>query len=169
MKSETTNKVLELTEFYTAQKDRLIKRISYRAGSMHNAEDVVQEAFTRALTYIEAYDPEVRPLPAWFNTILNNALKDFKKAERNAGTVTEEGVVEDLDLEIFKSEVVEELVKQIQEMQEPAKEILKQFVVLGYTAKEVVRTTDLNIHTVRKCIADFYKSAREQYGSIVNT
>jgi len=136
---------------------------------MPNAEDVVQEAFTRALTYIEAYDPAIKPLPAWFNTILNNALKDFKKAERNAGTTTEEGVIQELDSSVFKSEVVEDLVTQINDMQYPAKEILKQFVVLGFTAKEVVQTTDLNIHSVRKCIADFYKSAREQYGDLVQT
>jgi RNA polymerase sigma factor (sigma-70 family) len=167
MKAEATNKILELTEYYTEQKDRLIKRVSYRAGGIHNAEDVVHEAFTRALQYIDAYDPQKRPLPAWFNTILNNALKDFKRAERNAGTTQEEQIIEDLDMEIFKSEVVEELINQIEAMKDPAREILQQFVVLGYTAKEVVQTTDLNIHTVRKCIADFYKSARDRYATVL--
>jgi len=166
MKCENDNKVLTLNEYYIKQYDRLVKRVSYRAGGIPNAEDVVQEAFTRALTYIDAYDPAQKPFAAWFNTILNNALKDFKRAERNAGTTVDEPVIEDLDAEIYKSEVVEELLSEIDQMKEQSKEILKQFVVLGYTAKEVVQATDFNIHTVRKCIADFYKAARERYGKV---
>ena len=170
MKSDHTNKIIELTEYYVDQRDRLVKRYSYRAGGPANAEDVVQEAFARALRYIDSYQPEVRPLPAWFNTILNNAWHDFRKEERDQGMIrVDEDVIDNLDNEVFKSELVEKLIAEIDGMKEPASEILRRFILLGYTAKEVVQSSDLNIHTVRKCIADYYKSVRERFPYEIQT
>jgi RNA polymerase sigma factor (sigma-70 family) len=54
---------------------------------MANAEDVVQEAYTKALTYIDKYNSERGEFDQWFSTILNNVLKDFKKIEHARGVV----------------------------------------------------------------------------------
>jgi len=41
----------QLERFYKTNYLTLIKRVSHRAGGPYNAEDVVQEAFVRALKY----------------------------------------------------------------------------------------------------------------------
>lgn len=155
------NKVTELTEFYCNNLDKLVKRYSYRAGGIENAEDVVQEAFTRALTYIDSFDPNNKELAAWFNTICNNSLKDFKRQERLQGLVTQEDrVLEHIDLAAHDEQLIEEIIEYVMQMPEPSRSIIESFVLLGYAAKEVVQLLDINFHTVRKCIQLFYEDMR---------
>jgi RNA polymerase sigma factor (sigma-70 family) len=77
-----------LTEHFNTHRDTLVKKIKNRVGGEYNAEDVVQEAYTRALTYQNSYDAS-RPLEQWFNTILNNTTRDLKAEERRQGMNTE--------------------------------------------------------------------------------
>jgi RNA polymerase sigma factor (sigma-70 family) len=158
------NKVTTLTEFYCSEYDKLVKRFSYRAGGIPNAEDVVQEAFTRALYYIDSYDPNNKVMEAWFNTIINNTLKDFKRQERYQGMVAEpDRIIEDLELAAHDEQTLEKIMLEVKDMDEPAKSILELFVFLGYQSKEVVQLLDVNLWTVRKCIQMFYDDMREKY------
>lgn len=67
--------------------DRLVRRYSRRAlavaweytESRDEAEDVVQEAYFRALRKLESYDSE-RPFPPWFFTILRNVARNVAEA-----------------------------------------------------------------------------------------
>ena len=152
-----------LTEFYAEQYDKLVKRVSYRAGGPANAEDVVQEAFTRALTYIDSFEPDRDALGAWFNTILNNALKDFKKQERRQGATTDEPIIEDFDKYMYQQEQLEVIFQEIDDMPEPSRSIIRNFVVLGYSAKEVARMVDANIIAIRNTVQLFREYIRRQY------
>jgi RNA polymerase sigma factor (sigma-70 family) len=72
MKLKERNKMFD--EHYRINFETLVKKIRSFAGSHHAAEDVVQEAYTRA---IRSYDDErVLEFNPWFNTILANSLKD---------------------------------------------------------------------------------------------
>jgi len=77
-----------LTEHYNENHDTLIKKVKNRVGGEYNAEDVVQEAYTRALTYQSSYDNS-RPFAHWFSTILNNTTRDLKAEERRQGMKVE--------------------------------------------------------------------------------
>ena len=59
-----------IEEFYKENFDKLVVQLSRRAGSLENAEDIVQEAFLRALTYKDAYNPKLNQFSTWFNGIL---------------------------------------------------------------------------------------------------
>ena len=161
MKSDNTE---ALTEYYNEMHDKLVQRFQKRSGGWHNAEDVVQEAFARALKYINSFDPEHKPMAAWFNSILNNAFKDFRKEERRQGMVAEEDqIIDDLDTIVFKSETVEALLNHIDEMPEPKKTVIRLFVIQGYTAEEILQQTELNIASVRKIVHEFYTDVRERW------
>ncbi len=56
-------------------------------GSRHDAEDVVQEAFTNALQYWKGLDvvPEGHGMEQWFSGILLNCIRDKSKDNRNRG------------------------------------------------------------------------------------
>lgn len=156
----------ELTAYYEEKYDDLVRRFSYRSGGIHNAEDVVQEAFARACQYITSFDPANREFGSWFNSILNNALRDFKREERSAGTaVQEDRVVDSLELKVHDETILEQLAQEISSMPSvKAREVLRQFVFLGYSAKECARTTDASLPYVRKVVQNFYNYAREVYG-----
>lgn len=61
-------------------------RYSRQLQSLARAEDVVQEAYTRALRYWERYSLE-QDFGAWLNTILINCLRDNMREERMQGAV----------------------------------------------------------------------------------
>lgn len=158
------NNLQALTEYYEADRDALVKRVSHRVGGIPNAEDVVQEAFTRALVYIGSYDPLNSPLPAWFNTILVNATKDFLRQERDQGAIrVEEEFSDDLEDLALRAECIEDILGDVGAMDEPAREVIRQFVFFGTPAKSIARSQNLNIHTVRKYIQDFYADIRQRY------
>jgi RNA polymerase sigma-70 factor (ECF subfamily) len=77
-----------IEEYYRENYDTLVSKVAGRVGGRGNAEDVVQEAFTRALKYKRAYRKGMS-VGAWFSTILNNATRDFKREERNRGMSVE--------------------------------------------------------------------------------
>lgn len=83
-----------IEQFYIDNHELYVKRLSRQAGSPSNAEDVVQEAFLRALQYADSYtEREGQNMEKWFNSILRRALVDFKRVETKQGMVasTESG------------------------------------------------------------------------------
>ena len=70
------NKIFD--KHYRANKNHMLKKVYRTAGSVHNAEDIVNESYTRAL---EWYHDEVVDFDKWFNTIVFNVLRDHKSQE----------------------------------------------------------------------------------------
>lgn len=157
-----------LTNFYEEERETLVKRISRRAGSPENAEDIVQEAFTRAFKYIKSYENTKREFGAWFNTILNNALRDFKRDERNYGMSmeregeAEEGVEPRLDVKQERHEV-RQLIFQKGEVQQ---EILRLYFILNYAPKDIQAVTEYPRGTILSTITRFQQEVMEKYGEI---
>lgn len=102
-----------IQDFYVAERETLLKRLYHRAGSPENAEDVLQESFERALRYLSSFDAERQELGAWFNTIMNNTLKSFKRDERSCGTYVE--FDEELADPILMSQTNEDTIARIKE------------------------------------------------------
>lgn len=74
----------KLTDLYRTVYKAKVKVMSrILGGDVTLAEDVVQEAFTRAVKYILLFDEEKGLMETWFNAILFNALRDIQKQERN--------------------------------------------------------------------------------------
>lgn len=63
-----------IEQHYRANYDRLVTAYSGRVG-YHNAQDVVQEAYTRALVYSKALVGD-RPIDHWINQIIRNCVAD---------------------------------------------------------------------------------------------
>ena len=67
-----------IEQFYKENYNILVKRIQARRMQECDAEDVVQEAFVRALKYADSFNPDFHEIGAWFNTILNNSFKEYR-------------------------------------------------------------------------------------------
>ena len=155
----------EIETFFTEEYDKLVKRISYRAGGPVNAEDVVMESFARALQYSDSYDPRRYEIGAWFNTILNNALRDFKREDRHSGAVNrKEEYGDELDVSMFKREMIHTLQDEMDARNEDQAELLRLYFVLGYSAREVSQVTAYNERSVRQIAYVFKKEMGEKYG-----
>lgn len=154
-----------IEKYYRDNFERLVKKVSYRVGGIPNAEDVVQESFARALKYKRAYDPETQQFGGWFNTIINNATKDFKRDSRPA-TQSEEDteITEPLDSSVFKRQMVDCLLRELRDKSTRAAQALKLYLFMEFTMKEVAHVTDYSPYTIRQMAYDFRQDMKEKYG-----
>ena len=132
----------QIEKFYIDNRRRLVNTMARRCrGDRAMAEDVVQEAFTRALSFINSYDEECGSFNSWFNTILYNTLFDMRRRERpGPHTEVEELCVADVISGINnQSEAMSELIQsEIASIKNPKHQrLLTLFFIYGYTSKEI--------------------------------
>lgn len=148
----------QLEEFYRDNykaKIALISRIA--GGNKAFGEDVVQEAFTRALKYIHLYDPDRGDFSKWFNGILFNTFRDLQNEERGYQELHRSIVAGDIlhgsSYNVYintKKFNISDAVDMV--LNEKHRRILRLFFILGYSTREisqiVERTTQTNVTTI---------------------
>lgn len=129
-----------IEEFYKNNYKRLVHTVAKKLnGDRTTAEDVVQEAFLKAVYFFPAYDPERGKLSSWFNTIMYNVLSDVhnnrKEHTVDSDAVTAQDVVGD---SIKTSDFSAFLVKKISEVKnEKHRDILTLFYIYGFSSKDI--------------------------------
>ena len=152
----------ELTEMFEKDYLRLCKRVSNRVGGIINAEDVIQESFVRALKYKRSFNPAFKTLGAWFNTIMNNAAKDFKKEERMQGmAVPYETISDELDEIMHRDRMVHQMIEEMEVS--PYTEILRLYFILGFTRKEISEVIDQKPQSIANAVQRFKNEMRGKY------
>jgi len=154
----------QLERFYKTNYLTLIKRVSHRAGGPYNAEDVVQEAFVRALKYWGAFEPDKKELGAWFHTILNNALKDFKRQELMYGMCLEfdEELYTGKEMAHVDQDVLAKVAKLIEEKRDGTSDILSLYYLRGYKPREIAEILDINNKAIRMAVWRFKDEMKEK-------
>ena len=152
-----------IEDHYHANHRKLLKRLTYRAGTEWDAEEILHDAYERALRYIHAFNGE--DFGAWFNTILNNALREHKNAAKGYATVEwEEDEEEGVPCSHYSDRVVEEIYEIINTKALVQIEILMLYFQQDYTARDISRITDHSYTNARKIISRFREELRELYG-----
>ena len=153
-----------LTKFYLANQRELHKRVSNRAGGAYNAEDVVQEAFARALKYWDTYDPNNKELGAWFNTILNNTLKDFKREELMYGMCIEfdENLYKGTELSLTNHHMINKVKDLINAKCAHTREILSLYYLKGYKPQDIEHILDVSNKSIREAVWRFKGEVKEK-------
>lgn len=159
------NEVLE--EFYKAERDNLLRRLSYGAGSPEAAEDVLQEAFLRALVYQATFDSTKKELGAWFSTILKNTLRDFKRAEWLFGMGEEfnEDLYDPQEMPINESELVKRIYELVDEKEDHHQEILLLYFDKHYSHIDIHNITGIKHATIRQVVGRFKAEVIKRYGT----
>lgn len=159
------NEVLE--RFYIERREDLLRRLNYGAGTPENAEDVLQEAFVRALVYWDTFDPNNKELGAWFSTILKNSLRDFKRDEWlfGMGEEFDEELYDPQEMPLPESELVRQIYEMVEEKNDNQKEILLLFFEKHYTPKDIHNITGHKNGVIRQVIWRFRNEVKEKYGN----
>lgn len=150
-----------LEKYYKDNYDRLVKSYTRRCGTPWDAEDVVQEAFTRALTYIDRYDTR-EPIANWITRIVYIAFCAWKN-EQKAGPAYVTYSDEDYDpLEgNMERRVLVDRIKSFidNKYDDKTKEVINLFYFCNYKAREIGELTGLSTSVVLNRLADFRKAA----------
>lgn len=133
--------MIDLDTFYQENHERQTNIMTRLAGSRDAGEDVVQEAYTRAWKYQGSYNANKAKLNTWFNTILYNSLRDYKKLDKLGGVVVDNNT-DDIEEHIPYERVQEHLLLvwgEIDAMKSKSriKRILYLFYILGYRSDEI--------------------------------
>lgn len=157
------NTMIVLQEHYADNFNQDVKRYTRMLRCPYGAEDVVQEAYARAIKYIDTWKPDVQTFGQWINTIMHNACKDYRKDQRNQGMVrSEERQVNVEQLAAIEGRA-DEIIERIKAQPYPARGILEGFYLLGHTYKEIARYLDVNWHVIHDTLKRFVQEERERY------
>jgi RNA polymerase sigma factor (sigma-70 family) len=154
-------------KFYADNRDDLVRRLTYGAGSPEGAEDVLQEASVRALIYWDAFNPEQKELGAWFSTILRNALRDYKRAEWlfGMGEEFDEEQYDPQEMPVDETELVRQIYAMIDGKMEDHQEILLLYFEKHYLPREIECLTNHKWQTIKKVIVRFKEEVIARYGT----
>lgn len=149
-----------IEKHYQENHKMLFKRFIFRAGGEENAQDIVQEAYYRAMRYFGSYRPE-EDFNRWFSIILNNCLREFKNIEKNHNTI--EQLEEDVQCPSFPQHMMRDVYKIIQEKPLVQKEVLMLYFKQEYAAIDISRITEYSYANCHKIIQRFREELKETF------
>lgn len=153
---------MDIQEHYVANRFKLVKRMTFRAGTQWDAEDIVQQAYEYALRY---YKPDVvKDINPWMSTILNNALREFKNSEKGVTTSSfEEEEFEGTPCTHYPSRVMAEIHELISTKSVLQIEVLNLYIRQEYTARDISRITPYSYAVCHQIIQRFRNELKELY------
>lgn len=133
----------EIEHYYRESYPKKVKLISrILRGDMTLAEDVVQEAFARAIRFKKSFNPSRGTLDKWFNSILFNSLHSIQSENKgiihvSTDRLTPQDVLEEDQLSSRPDldNYISSCIKQVTNSSH--RRILELFFLMGYTSKEI--------------------------------
>lgn len=146
---------------YRQNYKRLVNHVANRVPNKSHAlaEEVVQEAYRRALEYYKGYDP-TRAFSTWFNRILNNSCNACIQSEGgNLPSLDDE----ELDIEPFRImedlsiplEIVVRVQEEMKAQPPERREVLNMFFNLGMKTREIAECVEFSHTNIRQIIRRF--------------
>jgi len=152
-----------IEKHFRDNRQRLVKRMSYRAGSPAAAEDIVQESYYRALKYHRSFDG--KNFDNWFSTILNNTLKEYKNSEKGYSAAEyEEDEGDGTPCQMYPSRVMVQIFELIETKSLVQIEVLMLYFHQEYTAKDISVITSHTYSQVHQIILRFRNELKDLYG-----
>ena len=148
--------------YYVEHRQRLVKRLTFRSGTVEDAEDIVQESFARALKY--CHRVEIGDIHRWFSLITTNALRDHMRASTGLAYGDDENPVEEIvDCTGYPDRIMYEIKEIVNTKSEHQQEILTLHIFDEYTAKDISEITTYSYAQVHKTISRFREELRTLY------
>lgn len=157
----------KLEQYYRENFDTLVKRLGRIQGGVMAAEDVVHNAFERAIKYYESFNEE-SDFERWFSIILSNALKRHQNDVRNQGVTKSieesEDEIEPIIPDDIRPILKDEVKRLAQDKTGTRKEVLRLTFEFGYKPSEIVTIVeDVTYRQVTRYLADFRQEVMEIY------
>lgn len=135
------------------------------AASLEEAEEIVNDAFLKAIQNLKQYD-QAQPFRAWFRKIIINTAVDYHR--RNIRWQTTSSPLEDIDVEDWSIDILsdisaQEILEFVQRLTPAYRTVFTLFVVDGYSHKEIAAMLGIQEGTSKSNMRD----ARRKLQSMV--
>jgi RNA polymerase sigma factor (sigma-70 family) len=163
------NMVALIHEHYLENHGKLVHKLQYRAGTIWNAEDVVQEAYCRALKYKGTYGVQEQDFGAWINKIINNALRTAQAAERRMGMSVEynEDMDEMVDMLEWEEDMIKVVTNEMDKKSSAVRQVLYLYFFSQYKPREISQVLDISNGYIRTTVKEFKNQLKAKYGELV--
>jgi len=156
------DKIIE--DHYKKHFQKLCKKYSFMTGSPENGEDVVQEAYARALKYLISFN-RGGDFQHWFSRIIRNTFLNFKIEQKR-------GVCEEFDEELVEGTLdsgyykifAEEIFDGIEDYPEHIKEVSRLYFKHGFSSRDIHKITGLKKRSIEQLLYRFKIMIREIHG-----
>jgi RNA polymerase sigma factor (sigma-70 family) len=153
---QNQDKIVALESLYRSKRKTYLYKIKSIVHDYEIAEEIVQNAFTKALTRIATYDSKKSSLNTWVSSILFSTLWSWKKYLNKEPRFVDIMSCEDkLELSSVQEENLESLIS----IKNPLhQKIIVDCVVLGLNTQEVACDLGVTQANVRKVLERFRKT-----------
>lgn len=154
--------VCDIEKHYIENRQKLVKRMLFRSGSEEDAEDIVQEAYLRAILYHKSFNGDM--FDKWFSTILNNCLREQKNIQ--SGHSADQFIEEEADgtgCPHYSEHVMREVYELINTKSLVQQEVLNLFFQQEYSAVDISRITMYSYSQCHQIIQRFRNELKELY------
>lgn len=154
----------KLELYYKENFDGLVKKTNRVCGNYHDAEDIVQDAFERAVKYIHT----CKDMDRWFNTILRNTYRDFVRRKMNwPVTKPIEDCFDELEAVIVdyaSPSMLKSVMEMVDREGEPNRTILTLHIQWGFSQGEICCLVDnVSISNVNNTLNRFKQKVIKRF------
>lgn len=161
-------------QLYDMYFDKVFGYAYYKVGNRHEAEDIAEQVFLRALENISGFEWRGIPFSAWLLRIASNLVIDYYRSSKYK-TVDIENEV-DLMLDdnhnpeqsAIKEFDRKEVIRAIQELTEEQQQVITMKFIAGMTNEEIAKAINKNVGAVKalqhRAIGSLSRILGETYG-----
>lgn len=151
-----------IEEHYRTNHRRLFQTYGRSMGSYHLGEEVVQEAYTRALQYNSGLSPET-DIDMWMGLILRNCSLRARKVERAHGIVDYRETEEAVKPAAIPAILLGEVQERIRRKPEDVARILTLVLIEQYTPREAADVLPSSSGAIRVAVHRFREEIRKEF------
>lgn len=157
-------KVVE--DYYVKNFGRWVKIMTFRLWDRAAGEDVVQDAFERALKYSKGHDPARQEFNTWFSSVINNCLRDFQRVERMGGMSLEfdEELCDGEAMLDWEDDMICMIKEEIGKKSVFVANALHLYFFAQYKPREIAQIIGMSNAHIRTCVKEFKQSMALKYG-----
>lgn len=151
---------MNIEQLYKTNQRNFLHKILPYVKSREIAEDIVQDAFVKAVSCIDQYNPKRGEIKGWFNKILFSTLWNYKrKAKKTPHSVCIDDILENEELSYQEGDWLE---GQIRLVKNPDHQrILFAYMALGYSDREAALVCETSPENVRKVVQRFREGEKK--------
>lgn len=156
--------MIEVIEAHYAKNfNKYVLQMSFRAGSVQDAEDIVQDAYERAIRYSNSFS-EDKDFDTWFGRIRYNCLKDNRKKERGFAMVEyDELDFEGSDCTQYTDEQMKQVGRFLKSKSPEHQEILHLHFNLNYQVSDICAVLGTPYPATHQTIRRFREELKEHH------
>jgi RNA polymerase sigma factor (sigma-70 family) len=151
---------VNLEQLYKQHRRAFVFKVRPYVQSYDVAEEIVQEAFTKALAAYHQYDPRKGPLKGWFTKVLFSCVWSHLREIKKRPPMYDIDLVLESDLLAYEEEPnLREYVSKV--FNTKHRQVLLGYFVLGNTYEELASLLGITQDNARKVVQRFRDNEKE--------